>query len=34
MKDHKVVAEGFEHLINKSGVAQVTGKSCRQALPP
>jgi DNA-binding NarL/FixJ family response regulator len=25
--DHKVVADGFEHLINESGVAQVTGKA-------
>ena len=25
--DHKVVAEGFEHLINDSGKAQVTGKA-------
>ncbi|MDR1454077.1 MAG: response regulator transcription factor [Tannerella sp.] len=25
--DHKVVAEGFEHLINESGMAQVTGKA-------
>ena len=25
--DHKVVAEGFEHLINESGIAQVTGKA-------
>ena len=25
--DHKVVAEGFEHLINDSGMAHVTGKA-------
>ena len=25
--DHKVVAEGFEYLINDSGIAQVTGKA-------
>ena len=25
--DHKVVAEGFEHLINDSGMVQVTGKA-------
>ncbi|MDR1675593.1 MAG: response regulator transcription factor [Tannerella sp.] len=25
--DHKVVAEGFEHLISESGVARVTGKA-------
>jgi len=25
--DHKVVAEGFEHLINESGLAQVIGKA-------
>ena len=25
--DHKVVVEGFEHLINESGIAQVTGKA-------
>ena len=25
--DHKVVAEGFERLINESGIAQVTGKA-------
>jgi DNA-binding NarL/FixJ family response regulator len=25
--DHKVVAEGFERLINETGVAQVTGKA-------
>ena len=25
--DHKVVVEGLEHLINESGIAQVTGKA-------
>ena len=35
--DHKVVTKGFEHLINESGVAQVTGKAysvaeCRNIL--
>ncbi|MDR0295057.1 MAG: response regulator transcription factor [Prevotellaceae bacterium] len=25
--DHKVVADGFEHLINESGIAQVIGKT-------
>jgi len=25
--DHKMVAEGFEHLINESGIAGVTGKA-------
>ncbi|MDR0572963.1 MAG: hypothetical protein LBG96_02850 [Tannerella sp.] len=25
--DHKVVAEGFEHLINESGMAQAIGKA-------
>jgi len=35
--DHKVVAEGFERLINESGVAQVVGKAysaaeCRELL--
>ncbi len=35
--DHKVVAEGLEHLINESGTAQVTGKAhsvaeCRELL--
>ncbi|MCL2167761.1 MAG: response regulator transcription factor [Lentimicrobiaceae bacterium] len=27
VEDHKVVAEGFEHLINESGIALVTGKA-------
>jgi len=27
VEDHKVVAEGFEYLVNDSGIAQVTGKA-------
>ena len=27
VEDHKAVAEGFEYLVNNSGIAQVTGKA-------